>query len=347
MMNNNGPMSELSAEQFVREWNNVTLGERQIAQRHFFDVCRLIGHELPPPDGNGPGGKRFVFEEGVKKDSGGQGYADVWYEDHFAIEYKGKGKDLVAAYLQLLQYRENLHNPPLLVVCDIENWEIHTNFPNTEKRVYRFTNEDILKPEVQERIRWLFETPNRFHPGRDTAEVTREVANSFQSIVDNMRAWKADPDRIAHFMTKLIFCLFAEDVGLLPEGLSEKGGIFTEIVEATRDDPELFGKYIGLLFQAMANGGDVHVRRILYFNGSLFEDVSVEPLPQTSHSQLEQACHLNWTAVEPSIFGTLFERSLDPSKRAQLGAHYTSPDDILLIVEPVLMQPLQREWEAV
>ena len=55
---------------------------------------------------------------------------------------------------------------------------------------------------------------------------------------------------------------------------------------------------------------------------------------------------LDWSAIKPSIFGTLFERGLDPSKRSQLGAHYTSEEDILLIVEPVLMQPLRREWEA-
>ena len=54
---------------------------------------------------------------------------------------------------------------------------------------------------------------------------------------------------------------------------------------------------------------------------------------------LAKAAHLNWESIEPSIFGTLFERSLDPNKRAQLGAHYTSREDILLIVEPVLMQP--------
>ena len=62
---------------------------------------------------------------------------------------------------------------------------------------------------------------------------------------------------------------------------------------------------------------------------------------------LARASPLDWASVEPAIFGTLFERSLDPSKRAQLGAHYTSRDDILLMVEPVLMAPLRRRWAAV
>ena len=62
---------------------------------------------------------------------------------------------------------------------------------------------------------------------------------------------------------------------------------------------------------------------------------------------LERAARLDWASVEPAIFGTLFERSLDPDKRSQLGAHYTSREDILLIVEPVLIAPLRRRWAAV
>ena len=74
--------------------------------------------------------------------------------------------------------------------------------------------------------------------------------------------------------------------------------------------------------------------------------MSKELMPEALQA-LVQAAHLNWRAIEPSIFGTLFERSLDPNKRAQLGAHYTSRQDIELIVEPVLMQPLRYEWDTV
>jgi len=174
--------------------------------------------------------------------------------------------------------------------------------------------------------------------------VTREAAASFQAIVDNMRAWEAEPDRIAHFLTKLVFCLFAEDAGLLPRGMSGERGIFAEIVSETRQKPDDFVLYVQQLFQAMADGGKVLLRDIPYFNGSLFEDVDVARLGHEALSKLYAACQLDWSAVEPSIFGTLFERTLDPKKRAQLGAHYISRDDILLIVEPVLMQPLRRAW---
>ena len=339
-------MADFTPQQFVEKWQEASINERQAAQHHFLDVCRLVGIEPPPPTGLTAEGKHFVFEQSLKKDTGRQGYADVWYEDHFAIEYKGQGKDLNAAYQQLLQYRENLKNPPLLVVCDIQSWEIHTNFPNTEKRVYRFSNQTL--PQNLKVIRALFEDPDRLHPGRNTEQVTAEAAASFKDIVDEMRnEWQADPERIAHFMTKLVFCLFAEDVELLPQ--LQHHGIFSHIVEETRFDvtADRFMRYIQQLFEAMASGGDLFMKTIRYFNGSLFEDTAVEPLSQQARSKLADACRLNWSSVEPAIFGTLFERSLDPAKRAQLGAHYTSRDDILLIVEPVLMQPLRREWARI
>lgn len=340
-------MPELTPQQFVEKWARTELKESASAQSHFNDLCRLVGHKTPAE--LDPAGSFFTFEAGVQKIGGGQGYADVWYKDHFAIEYKGKGKydTLDGAYQQLLRYRENLGNPPVLVVCDIENWEIHTNFTGTEKHVFAFTNADVATSRrVLRMLHWLFEDPYQFHPDRTTEQVTGDAAEVFGIIAENMRAWDAAPDRIAHFLTKLVFSLFAEDVGLLPAGLSGRG-IFTEIVSEARKNPANFVTYTEQLFRAMADGGSVLLRDIPWFDGNLFDDVQVEPLSFEAMNALEKACLLDWSAVEPAIFGTLFERSLDPSKRAQLGAHYTSRDDILLIVEPVLMQPLRREWEQI
>ncbi|NLE53147.1 MAG: class I SAM-dependent DNA methyltransferase, partial [Chloroflexi bacterium] len=336
-----------SPQQFVDKWARTELKERASYQEHFMDLCRLVGH--PTPAEKDPTGEFFTFEAGVKKTGGEQGYADVWYRGHFAIEYKGKGKHptLDAAYAQLQQYRENLENPPLLIVCDIEHWEIHTNFTGTAPNVEKFTNADIAtSTRVRRMLHWLFDDPNQFHPGRTVEQVTTEAAEVFRIIADNMRAWEAAPQRIAHFLTKLVFCLFAEDIGLLPTTTSGRG-VFSEILAETRERPNDFKPYAEGLFAAMQEGGSVLLRKIPWFNGGLFEDVAVEDLSAEALSALDRASRLDWSAIEPSIFGTLFERSLDPSKRAQLGAHYTSSDDIKLIVEPVLMAPLRREWAAI
>ncbi len=93
-------------------------------------------------------GERFTFEKYVTCTSGVKGYADVWLRDHFAWEYKGKHKNLAAAYKQLNDYREDLLNPPLLVVCDMNCFEVHTNFGKTKKRVYKFDLRDLELNQV-------------------------------------------------------------------------------------------------------------------------------------------------------------------------------------------------------
>src|SRR5512139_235748 len=124
--------TKLSPQEFVANWRNVTLKERSAAQEHFIDLCHLVGHETPAKAD--PTGESFTFEAGAGKQKGGQGWADVWKKGFFAWEYKGKHADLDKAYQQLLQYRETLQNPPLLVVSDIDSSVIHTNFTNTVKR---------------------------------------------------------------------------------------------------------------------------------------------------------------------------------------------------------------------
>ncbi len=120
-----GP-NTLTPQDFVAKWRSTSLKERSAAQEHFIDLCHLIGH--PTPAEADPAGTNFTFEAGANKQSGGPGWADVWKKGAFAWEYKGKHANLDAAYQQLLQYREALLNPPLLVVSDLDQIVIHTNF---------------------------------------------------------------------------------------------------------------------------------------------------------------------------------------------------------------------------
>ncbi|MBN1963069.1 MAG: class I SAM-dependent DNA methyltransferase, partial [Anaerolineae bacterium] len=300
-------MPDLTPQQFVEKWDPTRLKEKSSYQEHFLDLCRLVG--FPTPAEADPDGDEYSFEYGVKKIGGSQGWADVAYVGRFAIEYKGKEKPyatLDEAYQQLLQYRENLHNPPLLAVCDIENWIIHTNWPGTVKKTYRFSSAEIVRPHVQRWLRALLHDQQQLHPLRTAEEVTADAADVFKAIASNMRAWEAAPGRIARFLTKLVFCLFAEDVGLLPT--VEGRGIFTTIVEQSRQRPDIFKRYLGDLFRAMQDGGDMLFQQIRWFNGRLFENIDVEELSLEALTALERACHLDWSSVEPAIFGTLFER---------------------------------------
>jgi type II restriction/modification system DNA methylase subunit YeeA len=338
----------LTIPEFVNKWRNTKLSERSAAQSHFIDLCTALDQQTPVDVDSE--GNTYTFEKGVKKNSGGDGFADVWKRNYFAWEYKRKNEDLGKAYQQLLKYREALENPPLLVVCDLDRFEVHTNWTNTPPEVYSFDLNDLLfnKPTTTCKVppvdvlRSLFMDPEQLKPGQTTAQVTTQAAKEFSTLAEGLRHRGIPAERAAHFIMRLLFCLFAEDIGLLPDRL------FTRLIQNNRRKPAEFTKKLRQLFAAMANeGGSFGPDDIPYFDGGLFMDDKAYDLTVDELGILARAADLNWGGIEPAIFGTLFERILDPDKRSQIGAHYTSKEDIMLIVEPVLMEPLRREWEAV
>ncbi|WP_395139155.1 DNA methyltransferase, partial [Armatimonas sp.] len=343
--------SSLPLSSFVARWRAATLTERAGYQEHFRDLCALLGQRTPAEAD--PTGAHYAFEKGVRKtgNTSGRvdGFADVWKRGHFAIEYKGKRKNLSDAYQQLLAYREDLENPPLLAVCDLNRFEVHTNFTGTVKRVFAFDLAELEANQPTETcslvpltvLRALFESPDSLRPAQTTQAITEEAAATFGQLARSLTLRGHDPHATAHFLIRLLFCLFAEDVGLLPLGL------FTKLVSNFQKDPVTFQQSLGQLFASMAKGGVFGFDRIKHFNGGLFDDESTLPLIESELATLTKAAALDWGSVEPSVFGTLFERSLDPAKRSQLGAHYTSREDIALIVEPVVMLPLRREWALI
>jgi len=323
----------------VAKWRGSTRAERAAAQEHFIDLCRMLGQ--PTPNDADPTGEWYAFEKGAGKAEGGEGWADVWMRDHFAWEYKGKRKDLAAAYSQLNGYREALGNPPLLVVCDLARFEIHTNFTNTVPRVYRFTLDDLAADpgEPLRILRAVFTDPESLRPTRLREELTERAAQDFAALATALRARGHHPHTVAHFLDRLLFAMFAEDAGILPKNLIDR------LSSATKGDAAAFSAALHDLFGKMAKGGGLFgVERIEWFNGGLFDDAEVIELAPAEMETIGRVSKLDWSQIEPAIFGTLFERGLDPDQRAQLGAHYTDRASILRLVEPVLMAPLRRDW---
>ena len=328
--------------EFAAKWRGVETSEKASAQSHFLDLCALLG-ELGPTDAD-PTGTWYAFEKGAEKLDGRDGFADVWKRGHFAWEYKGKRKDLRAAYRQLVDYKDALENPPLLVVSDLERIEVRTNFTNLSPKLYLVTLDDLASRDPSEALRILravFADYEELRPHVDRAHLTEEAARHFAELAGALQARGNEPQRVAHFLDKLLFCLFAEDTGLLPKGL------LSRLADATRSKPADFAGALGQLFGTMAVGGGMFgVERIDWFNGGLFDSADVLTLTAAEIGMLVEVGRLDWGRIEPAIFGTLFERGLDPAQRTQLGAHYTSRDDIWRLVEPVVIRPLRREFEA-
>jgi hypothetical protein len=341
-------MPSLSLPEFVERWKASTLSERAAAQSHFIDLCELLGQ--PHPAAADQSGDSFTFEKSVSTLTDGKGFADVWKRGFFGWEYKGKHKSLNAAYAQLVGYQGDLENPPLLVTCDQDLFEVHTNFTGTRPLVYRFTLDDLLTAAPTANcalppldvLRAVFTNPELLRPEAAQTRVTEHAAAEFAKLADSLEQRGVAPERAAHFLMRLLFCLFADSIGLLPDHL------FRQMIELDRYKPANFTRKLRQLFAAMSTKGSAFgFHDIHYFNGGLFGDDEAFELTSADMTVLRAAALLDWSQVEPAIFGTLFERSLNPGKRSQLGAHYTSREDILLIVEPVVIEPLQQRWVAV
>lgn len=325
--------------EFINKWKASKLKERSGSQSHFNDLCALLGE--PTPTDADPDGTWYTFERGAKKTGGGDGWADVWKRGHFAWEYKGKHKDLGAAFAQLQRYAIALENPPLLIVSDMEIIEIHTNFTNTIEEIQVFTLDDLLKPEVRGKLKAIFTEPEQFRPGVTREGITAQAAERFAELAQALRARGFDPQRVAHFMNKMLFCMFAEDARILPADL------FKRMLETSVARPERFEPMARDLFIAMKSGGNFGADLIDWFNGGLFNDDDVLPLNKSELEIALRAAKMYWRDVEPSIFGTLFMRGLDPDKRSQLGAEYTDTQSIMRIINPVLLEPLLAEWNSI
>ncbi|MGL4237086.1 class I SAM-dependent DNA methyltransferase [Tabrizicola sp.] len=329
----------MTPQDFIAKWRATELKERSASQSHFNDLCRLLG--LDDPITADPKGAWFTFEKGASKTSGGEGWADVWRKDCFAWEYTGKRKDLTAAFAQLQQYAIALENPPLLIVSDMDRIRIHTNWTNTVQKVYDLTLEDLLDASKRETLKACFTDPEKLKPAKTRQILTEEAAERFAQIAQRLRGRGHEPQAVAHFVNRLVFCMFAEDVDLLPPKMFER------MIKAARVQPETFATHAATLFGAMRTGGLVGFEAVEWFNGGLFDSDDTLPLTWEDMDDLIRATQMDWSDIDPSILGTLFERGLDPDKRSQLGAHYTDRDKIMQIVRPVIVEPLLAEWEAV
>lgn len=326
----------MTPEKFIATWKNNSLTERGGAQPHFDDLCELLGVDKPRDLDN------YCFERGAKKSGGGDGWADVWKRGHFAWENKKPGRDLDKALKQLTDYSLQLESPPLLVVCDRERIIIHTAFTGYPDEPREIRIEDLVDNGKRQILKWVFTDPLKLRPEKSTAAVTEEAAQRYAELAETMRQRGQDSNQVAHFLVQCLFCMFAEDEGLLPDK------IFTNLLAAAKSDVAKAANRIGKLFKAMQEPrGEYGNDDIQWFNGGLFKQIAVPTLTVSDLETLRAAsADMDWRAIDPTIFGTLFERGLG-SKRAALGAHYTDTGTIAKLVEPLVSGPLLLEWQAV
>ena len=353
-------------ETFLTTWQDSQGNERANYQTFFVDLCDALGVDRPPPKGN-VADDPYCFDKDIRvyHPSGKvtAGYIDFYKADCFLVEAKqgsdrsGKGtakrgtatyqKAMEKAFVQAIAYTRNLPNkPPFVLTCDIGwGFQLWTGF-NGDYGGYA-ARQDIDLAALQQADTFdlfvdIFTNPEKRNPEKIAAQVTREVASDLAALTKTLEG-QHDPEAVALFLMRCIFTMFAEDVGLLKEQ------IFTQALESRWvETPKQFKPEVEALWRAMNEGTDFGFHgTLLRFNGGLFHEPTAFPLSTAQLEVMLAAAKRDWQNVEPAIFGTLLERALDPKERSKLGAHYTPRSYVERLVRPVVMEPLQEQWQLV
>ncbi|MGB7405075.1 MAG: DNA methyltransferase [Pacificimonas sp.] len=275
------------------------------------------------------------------------------------------------AYAQAKRYAVNLPSdhpwPSFIIVLDVGRaFEIYFDFAGNgrgyryfpDRKSYRIAIEDLRDAETRKRLTAIWTDPRSIDPRLVTVEATRKVARELarvsQRLEEEQGFAKGDAvqrsvgiEETSLFLMRILFCMFAEDIGLLPKGS------FTAFLERTRTDDEQFKRGLLDLWDNMgrANLSERWTfalnEQVRYFNGSLFSEPQYFRIVQELRGNLILAAKQSWTNVEPAIFGTLLEQALTPEQRSKLGAHYTPRAYVEMIVHWTIMDVLTPEWEAV
>jgi hypothetical protein len=360
---------------FIDRWQGVSGSERSNYQLFITGLCDLLGLAKPEPAHEDTQDNAYVFERRVTfahgDGSSSNGFIDCYRRGAFVLEAKKvkagahtKGFDdaLLRARAQAESYARALPasegRPPFVVVVDVghvievyaeftRSGATYTPFPDT--RSHRIRLADLRDAGIRDRLRKLWQDPMSLDPARASAKVTREVAVQLASVARSLEAAGHPAERVAAFLTRCLFSMFAEDVELLPRTASGDGA-FVHLLKAYGEQPETLQKMLGILWADMDRGGfsAALAKDVLRFNGKLFKGYAVDGyvlrLDRDQIDGLLAAAKANWREVEPAIFGTLLERALDPAERHALGAHYTPRAYVERLVLPTVVEPLRADW---
>lgn len=356
--------------EFLKRWDGNTGSERANFQSFMRDLCTLL--DLPHPDpGEGDTSQNaYVFERFISSarvdGNTDNRYIDLYRRDCFVLEGKQTGKELASRsqqnainaavaqaerYIRGLPQEEVEHGrPPFIVIVDVGN-AIYTyseftrtggNYvPFPDPRHYEIRLEDLYKPEIQHRLRQLWLAPDQLDPSKHAARVTREVSTKLAELAKSLEQSGYDVERVASFLKRCLFTMFAEDVELLP-----KASFQNLLIDIKDRNPEAFPHAVKALWETMNAGGysERLMQTVKRFNGGLFKNIDPIPLNVQQIQLLIDAAKADWRFVEPAIFGTLLERALDPRERHKLGAHYTPRAYVERLVMPTLIDPLREQW---
>jgi len=322
---------------FVREWENESSehAEAKTFWDEFFNVFGVSRRRLA------------AFEKHIKKANGKDGFIDLFWPGMLLAEHKSRGKNLDSAYDQATDYFPGLSDkelPRYIIVSDFARFRIR-NLDTDEN--YEFPLSEL--PQRLSHFSFIAGYETRQYKEQDP--VNTKAAEKLAQLHDALKDIGYEGHELEVYLVRILFCMFADDTGIfMPRSAFED---FIRV--RTAEDGSDLAPRLNQIFQTLNTAPEKRLKNLdeqiaafPYVNGKLFEEF----LPQASFDRamretLLDCCELDWGAISPAIFGSLFQGIMDEKARRNLGAHYTSEKNILKVIGPLFMDELRDEFEKV
>jgi hypothetical protein len=327
-----------NARKFSLEWKNESRerAESQTFWNEFFAVFGINRRHVG------------IFEAAFKKLSGNQGFIDVFWPKVLVCEQKSRGEDLDKAVDQAIGYLQAIAKvsaddlPRYVIVCDFERLRLHDIETSQHK--------EILVADLAiniEMFGFISGYLTQIRQKEETANIN--AAERMGVLHDQLEANGYEGHELKVMLIRLLFCLFAEDTGIF-----EKCQLENFIRQRTREDGSDLAALISQLFETLnkptekrLKNLDEQLKDFAYINGDLFlEHISTAAFDAEMRQVLLDACAMDWSQISPEIFGALFQSVMDKTERRNLGAHYTSEENILKVIKSLFLDDLKLEFES-
>ena len=324
---------------FVTRWKDASNEEAQ-AQSFTTDFLKVFGIDDPEKTGD--------FEYKVSLDEGRTGYIDYLWKKKLAIKMKSRGKDLNKAYTQLKEYVFHLPDedmPDMLMVCDFATIVLHSR---TTGEKFSFKTKDLRKHIKRFADIAGYETTRIYE---NQIDVNVKAAEKMARLHDALKEYGYEGHCLEVYLVRILFCLFADDTGIFPDSS------FANYIENSREDGSDLSSRLAQLFEILNCSDVIRAKRKLltptllqfrYINGGLFaQSLPFADFNAKMRQTLLDCCAFDWNKISPAIFGAMFQGVMDKKQRRELGAHYTSEENILKLINPLFMDALWREFDRV
>ena len=322
------------AARFAQDWKDAGYekGQTQLFYRDFFDIFDV------------PVRRVAAFEEPVKLLGDKRGFIDLFWKGVLLVEQKSAGRDLTAAKTQALSYFPGLKDadlPRYILLSDFATFEL---YDLDEDENVAFALADL--PQHVEKFGFILGVQKRTFKDQDPVNI--RASERVGDLHDALAASGYAGHDLEQFLVRIVFCFFADDTGIF-----EPRDIFLDLLEnRTREDGSDLGGWLAQLFQVLNTPADRRSKhldedlvRFPYVNGDLFRDPLLIPsFDAPMRQRLIDACHFNWSDISPAIFGSLFQSVMEKDERRAQGAHYTTEQNILKVIEPLFLDDLRAEF---